>query len=246
MKLYENVVIGNFLFALGFHTHRVAPASGTLPVMINLLQQTPEDKNLGDVLLQLPGTVRLLEFKARSGRKRKERQRQAQLATALSGDNQHLEAVSRAIHWYLESDIKPGSGSPSLAKCLFVAYLDAFNKAKAAHTSLEDIASAMADEGADPAAAIEPSLVGNYLSLVRLTVGNGETGAGGIVINCSANGLAFAELTDVADLKLSHRAWIQKCEIERGRALSMVHEHDQQKQEQKQQQIAIPSQEAGR
>jgi hypothetical protein len=214
MKLYENVVIGNFLFALGFHTHRVAPASGTLPVMINLLQQTPEDKNLGDVLLQLPGTVRLLEFKARSGRKRKERQRQAQLATALSGDNQHLEAVSARNPLVLESDIKPGSGSPSLAKACSLPTWTPSTRPGRTHVAgrhrLGD-----GRRRADPAAAIEPSLVGNYLSLVRLTVGNGETGAGGIVINCSANGLAFAELTDVADLKLSHRAWIQKCEIER-------------------------------
>lgn len=45
MKLYENVVIGNFLYGLGFSIGRSLPEQRTS--VVNLLQQTPADKTLG-------------------------------------------------------------------------------------------------------------------------------------------------------------------------------------------------------
>jgi hypothetical protein len=164
MKLYENVVIGHFLFALGFHTHRVAPASGTLPVMINLLQQTPEDKNLGDVLLQLPAqyarwSSRRSGASARSGSGRPSWQRRCPATTSI------LKPFRRAIHWYRIRH-KAGLGLAVVGRRPVRCLPGRLQQGHTAHTSLEGSASAMADEGADPAAAIEPSLVGNYLSLV--------------------------------------------------------------------------------
>src|SRR5262245_44285930 len=55
MKIYENVVIGNFLFALGYALRdkgRVERLGA-----VNLLQQTPADRFLGDLLLDFPGVV---------------------------------------------------------------------------------------------------------------------------------------------------------------------------------------------
>ncbi len=53
VKLYENVVIGNFLYGLGVSVG--AQLRGhVLPASVNLLQQTPEDKALADVLLSFP------------------------------------------------------------------------------------------------------------------------------------------------------------------------------------------------
>ncbi len=67
MKLYENVVIGNFLYGLGVSVG--AQLRGhILPASVNLLQQTPEDKALADVLLSFPGTLRLIEFKSADNR----------------------------------------------------------------------------------------------------------------------------------------------------------------------------------
>ena len=66
MKLYENVIIGNFLYGLGLDIGiKIGLDNGTetLPSIINLLQQTPADKELGDMLLEFPGVVRVLEFK---------------------------------------------------------------------------------------------------------------------------------------------------------------------------------------
>jgi hypothetical protein len=45
MKLYENVVIGNFLFSLGFAISAKSKTN-TILTSINLLQQTPADKLL--------------------------------------------------------------------------------------------------------------------------------------------------------------------------------------------------------
>lgn len=66
MKLYENVVIGNFLYGLGFSIGMSTIGNNQLSI-INLLQQTPADKELGDMLLEFPGVVRLIEFKNGDG-----------------------------------------------------------------------------------------------------------------------------------------------------------------------------------
>lgn len=61
LTLYENIVIGNYLFDLGVRMAKLRP---TLPlVSVNLLQQTPADRLLGDVLLANAGVCRLIEFK---------------------------------------------------------------------------------------------------------------------------------------------------------------------------------------
>lgn len=58
VKLYENVVIGNFLDGLGVSIGGRLKTE-CLPGAVSLLQQTPEDEALGDVLLDFPGTLRL-------------------------------------------------------------------------------------------------------------------------------------------------------------------------------------------
>ena len=54
MKLYENIVIGNFLYGLGFAIAK-RTASCDFPSIVNLLQQTPDDAVLGDLLFKAPG-----------------------------------------------------------------------------------------------------------------------------------------------------------------------------------------------
>lgn len=66
MKLYENIVIGNFLYGLGYSVGTKKGGNEVFSV-VNLLQQTPADKELGDVLLEFPGVVKLIEFKNKAG-----------------------------------------------------------------------------------------------------------------------------------------------------------------------------------
>ena len=57
---YENVQIGNFLVALGYSLReKNFPLSGS----INLFQQTPDDKEIGDVFGGFHGRYFILEFK---------------------------------------------------------------------------------------------------------------------------------------------------------------------------------------
>ena len=101
MKLYENVVIGNFLYGLGVSVG--AQLRGhVLPASVNLLQQTPEDKALADVLLSFPGTLRLIEFKTADNRSGKEAARFRKLSHALESDAR-LTPLSHRIHWYVET-----------------------------------------------------------------------------------------------------------------------------------------------
>jgi hypothetical protein len=62
LRVYENIVIGNFLFDLGV---RMAKLRAEFPlVSVDLLQQTPSDMRLGDVLLANAGVCRLIELQA--------------------------------------------------------------------------------------------------------------------------------------------------------------------------------------
>ena len=61
MKLYENVVIGNFLYGLGVSVG-ARLGGNVLPASVNLLQQTPEDSAPCDAPRSFPGTPLLIEF----------------------------------------------------------------------------------------------------------------------------------------------------------------------------------------
>jgi len=83
MDVYENIVIGNFLFGLGVAMGRRSEAEG-LPLSANLLQQTPLDKGCGDVLVQGARAMRILEFKRASNDDFKEKAKLIHLSRALN------------------------------------------------------------------------------------------------------------------------------------------------------------------
>jgi hypothetical protein len=103
---YENIIIGNFLVGFGLvasrhHANTNRPISD---LYVNLLQQTPLDKRLGDLVLGCAGSMRILEFKRAQNKSDKEINKQKFLERYLdSPDCQHLKPVSRQIHWYVET-----------------------------------------------------------------------------------------------------------------------------------------------
>jgi hypothetical protein len=108
--IYGNIVIGNFLFgsgaAMGWR-RREAPAP---PTSVSLLQQTPRDKTLGDLLVENARLIRLIEFKRKTNLLglKKERGKRKQLASGLQSDNwTNLQPVARNVHWFGESDFSP-------------------------------------------------------------------------------------------------------------------------------------------
>jgi hypothetical protein len=123
LKLYENIVIGNYLFDLGVE---MAKAQPELPLIsLNLLQQTPADRTLADVLLANDGVCRIIEFKRAGKFSAKERWKLEALRAAIAQDEdpELTEELSRWIHWYVEIEAPTTLGEPLLSSAC--CYLDA-------------------------------------------------------------------------------------------------------------------------
>src|SRR5437879_6471440 len=113
MDIYENIVIGNFLFGLGTAMglrHGVDRQIGGIDShFVSLFQQTPLDKSFGDVLLGSKNSriIRLIEFKRAANDSCKEQSKLTALLRALTTpSNNRLQLISRKIHWYVESEFQ--------------------------------------------------------------------------------------------------------------------------------------------
>lgn len=125
MDIYENFVIGDFLFGLGvemaFH-YRDRPMPRTL---VNLFQQTPLDQTFADVIVKNPGILLILEFKRETNRSEKENAKLWMLKKGLRSKSftpseaKELKRISRKIHWFVE--IPKGFSTTSVSA---VPYLD--------------------------------------------------------------------------------------------------------------------------
>lgn len=107
MDIYENIIIGNFLFGLGIEFGKRGYANGPTSLNASLLQQTPFDKKLGDVLLSNDVMFRILEFKRTAADPEKETAKLTILSRAFEDPaTRHLLSISRDIHWYIETDTR--------------------------------------------------------------------------------------------------------------------------------------------
>ncbi|NWK45997.1 hypothetical protein [Ralstonia pickettii] len=224
MTLYENIVIGNFLYGLGFAI-RAQCQNGVTPAVVNLLQQTPADTLLGDLLLRFPGVVRLIEFKAKGNRSQKERGRHAVLSAALKAVP-HLEPVSRQVHWLIET--APAGDEGVVARV--VPYLDAF-PADGSSGRLEPYIEALAHEVAQGVSTENEAAAVEYLRWVSLTQGGGEVGSGGLLLLADATGaLRYAQLHDMQELRIEHRVWVEMHQQRWERAMAYGRENEQEHQ----------------
>lgn len=210
MKVYENVVIGNFLYSLGFSVRSHLERDTPFPSVVNLLQQTPVDKELGDVLLTFPGLVRLIEFKMKGASLKKEKLRHQTLSIALTGENAMLVETSKSVHWYVELSAR-SEKAPLISRV--VPYLDAFTDSGTLRPgSIEEMVEQTARQAVteiDPLSRLQARA---YLDLVRLTLGSGKpAGAGGLLLVMDVKGgMHFAEVQDIVDLNLPNRMWLEK------------------------------------
>ncbi|MDX4060217.1 hypothetical protein Q6A89_06785 [Aliarcobacter skirrowii] len=212
MKLYENVIIGNFLYGLGLDIGiKIGLDDGTetLPSIINLLQQTPADKELGDMLLEFPGVVRVLEFKNAKNPSNKEKKRVEKLEKALK-DNERMQYVSRQMHWYIETE-------PFEEICVnkIVPYLDVYNGTMGMET-LESFIKSISIEVNNPISGITHEEQKHYLSLISTCQGSGAIGTGGLIVSVSKEGINYVEFSQIEQLQLQHEDFKkeiqQKCE----------------------------------
>lgn len=212
MKLYENVIIGNFLYGLGLDIGikiGLNEETETLPSIVNLLQQTPADKELGDMLLEFPGIIRILEFKNAKNPSKKEEKRVEKLEKALK-DDERMQYVSRNIHWYIETE-------PFEKICAnkIVPYLDAYNGTIGMDT-LESFIKNISSEVNNPISEITHEEQKHYLSLISTCQGSGAIGTGGLIVSVSKEGISYVEFSQIEQLQLQHNDFKkeiqQKCE----------------------------------
>jgi hypothetical protein len=103
MDIYENIIIGNFLYGLGF---QIGAGSVGKPhaMAINLLQQTPQDRSLADLLIQGASVFRLIEFKRLRNKSPKERAKHLLISGSVKGEP-HLQSFAMRCHWYVETEL---------------------------------------------------------------------------------------------------------------------------------------------
>lgn len=212
VKLYENVVIGNFLYGLGFAVRSCLGDSPGIPTMVNLLQQSPADTSLADVLLTFPGIVRLIEFKMETSKKgiKKEEERVQRLFKALENEgNPSLIEVSRKVHWYVEVGI---GAEKEVVISRVASYLDAFlEDSGLAPKALEDLIKLTAQEAVEDTSD-ERDCARDYLQFVRKALkGKNAIGGGGLVlIMDNDGGVNFVRIQSLTDLNLSLSSFQQR------------------------------------
>ena len=194
---YENIIIGNFLYGLGFNIGRHA-AAHVPPVCINLLQQTPLDPKLGDVFLRLGGTVRLLEFKRIGNATTKESIKVHALRNILK-DQPKLEAVSRAVHWHVLSGHTIEAKEVKVTVASYLELDGAGEVVSLADFTASTARKAMSCGEAEPSAA----MVAAYLKcLGDMATASGASGSGILVHINAEGGIRYLAIRDIRDLNM--------------------------------------------
>lgn len=203
---YENVYIGNFLYGLGLAIGRQSHGRA-VHACVNLLQQGPMDGLLGDVLLEFPGTLRLLEFKRSQNKSTKELDKVGLIRAAIS-ESPALLTVSRAIHWYVESIDDPDAAETRIhVSC----YIDLGTKKAPERIHLAQFVDDLAIEALNPSLRINPSLIKQYLKCVGDWNKAGSVSTGGMLVHIDTTGaLRYVPLDDIRELLLQHREY---CEL---------------------------------
>lgn len=203
MKLYENVVIGNFLYGLGFAIAK-RTVERDFPSIVNLLQQTPDDAVLGDLLFKAPGLLRIIEFKQRANTDSKEPERHERLSKGLA-HNEAMTRVSREVHWFVET--KPTQDSFTSR---IVPYLDAYPRKEEQHDFAAFVV-ATAEAAAKGAAQCTPDEMNAYLGWLAALNKSGSVSSGGLVVKMQPNGdLQYAALVSVMELVLSRQHLVEQ------------------------------------
>ena len=210
---YENIIIGNFLYSLGLAMGR---QSGPAPGCVNLLQQTPADPVLGDVMLQFPGVWRLIEFKRTGGDEKKEHRKRRKFlaATSPARGRQRLRAISRQVHWYLVNgpDQQGESPSPQHYPMTVRPYL---HQAGDQAILMEDFAQDLVQEACKGRFTDENELA-DYMAIVETLAAVRRYNAGGLLVGVNAGGdggaggITYLPVPNFADLRGTARMLEQR------------------------------------
>jgi hypothetical protein len=205
MDIYENFVIGDFLFGLGVEmafSYRNQPMHRTL---VNLFQQTPLDKTFADVIVKNPGIFRIFEFKREANRSEKETAKLWMLKKGFRSfkhsESDELKCISRKVHWYVE--IPRGS----TANVGVVPYLDLRTRRR--RLDLAELVKCIAEE-ASTTSLTEEDMRGYEWYLKVLTTCRGRESvanrrspsSGALLILISGGHVQYEAVNDIRDVLL--------------------------------------------
>jgi hypothetical protein len=213
----ENIVIGNFLYGLGLSMGQRAGANAPVGC-VNLLQQTPLDRSLGDVFIRFTGAVRLFEFKRSTASKLKELRKLTVLQAAIR-NRPDLRALSRQIHWYVETKKDHPDFSISARP-----YLDMVDR----KMPVLDLAGTIRDV-VDQALAAQPEdnarLVDEYLKAVALFAGERTGSSSGVLVAMDGKGgIQWVAVDDIRDLNATPMQLFERSRFERQKSLELERE----------------------
>ena len=190
MKIYENVLIGNFIFSFGIQVGIKYANKPFPPAALSLIQQTPTDKWIGDVFASLGGRSFLVEFKAEKVDKKEEKKIMTLLGALSKRPN--LNHSSRQCHFLAQGSIQ--AQNPDL---LFRQYISALN----AEGESADLAHFVSNVLNGRIGADNENFVA-YVLLLRSICSDGEgSSSGGLLINVDDKGhMTYMAFPDLGDL----------------------------------------------
>ena len=216
MPIYENQVIGNFLFALGLKIGARQSDYLGPGLAVSLLQQTPLDIVLGDVLLTGPRAVALLEFKRAADKGWKERSKLVKIEALLKRPEfQKLRKTSRQIHFYVETGDILEEGFSQVLPSRVLPYLDL--RTDDAGRKLEQLIDDLAFRARSGPLLTETQrkVCQRYLNLICKSQGRSYHASPGLLVGVRGDGgIAFVPVSDIRDLQSTFAA-IRAQEIKR-------------------------------
>jgi len=216
----ENTVIGTFIFSLG-------QAVGLLscePIGVELLQQTPLDTSLGDVLIAKATFVRLIEFKRELNKSPKEHAKLVVLKRLLLTEAySRLESISRKVHWYVITNFNKWRSS------VIVPYLDLESPVGDRDLArfVQETANALAGPGMTEQESDDLQV---YFPQLAEFCGSRQIGGttGGLLLTVDARGKpAYFPIRDVRELAMTPRQVVESrmtLQRERKQELAVQHE----------------------
>jgi len=209
MDVLENIVIGNFIFGLGWEMRNRGLTTKPEPVSVNLLQQGPMDTTMGDLLIANARVVRLIEFKREMNKDKKEGLKLRMLVNVLATPSlRHLEPLSRKIHWFVLTNYNRAERSS-----VVVPYLD--QQQPSGDRDLAQFQREIAEEVVGPGMTDEQLKdVQLYLEALGRFAGSKQVGAGtagGLLFTTDARGqVNYLLIENVRELAMEPRAVIAR------------------------------------